>query len=116
VTQKENALLLFHLMGKIMHNKRSFASMPPRFVKLECKILTGKGDPPVRSASAKDIARNRELDRSLEDPLPLPQWLAVEERRTSRVDVNVCCSYCDGDGNVFLTLSFIADAVCVHPD
>jgi hypothetical protein len=80
------------------------------------KILTGKGDPPVRSASAKDIARDRELDRSLEDPPPLPRWLAVEERRTSRVDVNVCCSSLDGDGKAFLTLLFLPDAVCIHPD
>jgi hypothetical protein len=76
------------------------------------QIHTGKGDPHFRSASAKDIARDRELDRSLEDPPPLPLWLAAEERRTSRVDANVCCSSHDDDPDVCLTPS---DVVCVHP-
>ena len=57
--------------------------------KVQCRIVTGKGDPQSRSASAKDIARDRALDRSLEDPPPLPSWVAAEERRTSRVDVDV---------------------------
>jgi cell cycle checkpoint protein len=86
-TQKENALMLFHLMGKMMYNKRPFAASISHI--LTNSIITGKGDPHARSASAKDIARDRALDRSLEDPPPLPPWLAAEERRTSRVDVDV---------------------------
>ncbi|KAF8483310.1 Rad17-domain-containing protein [Russula ochroleuca] len=82
VTQKENALMLFHLMGKIMYNKR-------------------KGDPDARSASAKDIARDRALDRSLEDPPPLPPWLAAEERRTSRVDVDMLYASTPIDASLF---------------
>ncbi|KAH9989612.1 Rad17 cell cycle checkpoint protein-domain-containing protein [Russula vinacea] len=82
VTQKENALMLFHLMGKIMYNKR-------------------KGDPQSRSASAKDIARDRALDRSLEDPPPLPSWVAAEERRTSRVDVDMLYASTPIDASLF---------------
>ncbi|KAI0292520.1 Rad17 cell cycle checkpoint protein-domain-containing protein [Russula brevipes] len=82
VTQKENALLLFHLMGKMMYNKR-------------------KGDPPPKSASARDIARDRALDRSLEDPPPLPLWLASEERRASRVDVNTLYASTPIDASLF---------------
>lgn len=52
-------------------------------------IYVGKGDPHHKSASAKDISRERALDRTLDDPPPISPWLATEERRTSRVDVNV---------------------------
>ncbi|KAH9996697.1 Rad17 cell cycle checkpoint protein-domain-containing protein [Russula compacta] len=82
MTQKENALLLFHLMGKIMYNKR-------------------KGDRPASSASARDVARDRELDRSLEDPPPLPHWLVAERRRTSRVDVNMLYASTPIDASLF---------------
>ncbi|KAI9441232.1 Rad17-domain-containing protein [Lactarius indigo] len=81
-TQKENALLLFHLIGKIMYNKR-------------------KGDPHPKSASAKDISRERALDRILNDPPPLPPWLATEERRTSRVDVNLLYASTPVDASLF---------------
>ena len=79
--------MLFHLMGKIFYNKRSFASIL-HFQTL-IQIITGKGDPHSRSATAKDIARERALDQSLKDPPPLPSWFAAEERRTSRVGVDV---------------------------
>ncbi|KAH9177779.1 Rad17-domain-containing protein [Lactarius sanguifluus] len=81
-TQKENALLLFHLIGKIMYNKR-------------------KGDPHPKSASAKDISRERVLDRTLNDPPPLSSWLATEERRTSRVDVNLLYASTPVDASLF---------------
>lgn len=81
--------MLFHLMGKMMYNKSLFASIF-HILQILSRIIKGKGDPHRQSASAKDIARDRALDRSLEDPPPLPPWLAAEERRTSRVDVDVC--------------------------
>ncbi|KAI9465709.1 Rad17-domain-containing protein [Lactarius psammicola] len=82
MTQKENALLLFHLIGKIMYNKR-------------------KGDPHPNSASAKDISRERALDRTLNDPPPLPPWLTTEERRTSRVDVDLLYASTPVDASLF---------------
>ncbi|KAF8496473.1 P-loop containing nucleoside triphosphate hydrolase protein [Russula emetica] len=82
VTQKENGLMLFHLMGKIFYNKR-------------------KGDPHSRSASAKDIARDRALDLSLKDPPPLPPWFAAEERRTSRVGVDMLYASTPIDASLF---------------
>jgi hypothetical protein len=77
-------------------------------------IYAGKGDPHLPSASAKDIARDRELDRSLEDPPPLPLWLAAEERRPSRVDVNVRNPSDDVDANVPLTI-FVPCRRCMRP-
>ncbi|KAI1798450.1 P-loop containing nucleoside triphosphate hydrolase protein [Ganoderma leucocontextum] len=68
VTRREQSLALFHLLGKIMYNKR-------------------KGDPPAQSASAKDIRRDKEIDAALKDPPPLPPHLKDYERKTSRVDV-----------------------------
>ncbi|KAI9069618.1 Rad17-domain-containing protein [Trametes sanguinea] len=68
VTRREQSLALFHLLGKIMYNKR-------------------KGDPPPSSASAKDIRKDQEFDASLQDPLPLPPHLKHHDRRASRVDV-----------------------------
>lgn len=82
ITQKENTLLLFHLIGKIMYNKR-------------------KGDPHAKSASAKDISQERALDRTLNDSLPLSPWLATEERRTSRVDVNLLYTSTPVDASLF---------------
>ncbi|KAI5116697.1 hypothetical protein M0805_000022 [Coniferiporia weirii] len=69
VTRREQALALFHLMGKVLYNKR-------------------KGDPPSSSASAKDKLREAELDARLKKPPPLLPWLADHERRPSRVDVD----------------------------
>ncbi|KAI0327719.1 Rad17-domain-containing protein [Cubamyces sp. BRFM 1775] len=68
VTRREQSLALFHLLGKIMYNKR-------------------KGDPSSSSASAKDVRRDREIDAGLKDPPPLPLHLKAHERRASRVDV-----------------------------
>jgi hypothetical protein len=41
VTQKENAILLFHLIGKIMYNKRLCASMVPHFTLMQ-KFTQGR--------------------------------------------------------------------------
>ncbi|KIM70458.1 hypothetical protein SCLCIDRAFT_1142108 [Scleroderma citrinum Foug A] len=66
VTRREQSLVLFHLMGKLLYNKR-------------------KHDPPANRLSAKDAAKERELDEKLTDPLPLPNWLLCHERKASRV-------------------------------
>ncbi|KAI0674065.1 Rad17-domain-containing protein [Trametes maxima] len=68
VTRREQTLALFHLLGKIMYNKR-------------------KGDPSSSSASAKDIRKDQEIDKRLKDPPRLPLYLKDHERRPSRVDV-----------------------------
>ncbi|KAI0746491.1 P-loop containing nucleoside triphosphate hydrolase protein [Daedaleopsis nitida] len=70
VTRREQSLALFHLLGKIMYNKR-------------------KGDPPPPSASAKDIRRDKEIDAGLKNPPPLQPHLSQHERRISRVDVEM---------------------------
>ncbi|KII85455.1 hypothetical protein PLICRDRAFT_56696 [Plicaturopsis crispa FD-325 SS-3] len=69
VARREQSLALFHLMGKVLYNKR-------------------KGDPPNPSATAKDIQREKEIDARLKDPPSLPPFLADHERPTSRVDVD----------------------------
>ncbi|KAF9043827.1 Rad17-domain-containing protein [Hymenopellis radicata] len=69
VTRREQSLALFHLIGKVLYNKR-------------------KGDPPTPSASAKDIQKEKDLDAQLKDPPPLPKFLSEHKRRTSRVDVD----------------------------
>ncbi|KAF9554804.1 checkpoint protein Rad24 [Agrocybe pediades] len=69
VTRREQSLALFHLLGKVLYNKR-------------------KGDPPAPSASAKDLQKERNLDAALKDSTKLPSHLLHHERRTSRVDVD----------------------------
>ncbi|KAH7100697.1 P-loop containing nucleoside triphosphate hydrolase protein [Auriculariales sp. MPI-PUGE-AT-0066] len=69
ITKRESSLALFHLLGKILYNKR-------------------KGDPPSASASAKDTEREKEADRRLRDPPKLPPHLRSEHARpSSRVDI-----------------------------
>ncbi|KAF9225947.1 hypothetical protein BS17DRAFT_572394 [Gyrodon lividus] len=68
VTRREQSLVLFHLMGKILYNKRKF-------------------DPPAGHLSTKDAAKERGLDAQLIDPLPLPAWLSHHDRKASRVCV-----------------------------
>ncbi|EIM79628.1 Rad17-domain-containing protein [Stereum hirsutum FP-91666 SS1] len=83
LTRKENAMALFHLMGRVLYNKR-------------------KNDPPSSHATARDTAAEKALDATLRDPPELPGWLrgngggsssvgvgSGEERRTSRVDVDL---------------------------
>lgn len=73
ITRREQSLVLFHLMGKILYAKR-------------------KGDPASSSASKRDIERERELDKKLKDPPDCPNWLNDHDRRASRVDVDVTIS------------------------
>ncbi|KAG1876848.1 Rad17 cell cycle checkpoint protein-domain-containing protein [Suillus tomentosus] len=73
VTRREQSLVLFHLMGKILYNKR-------------------KGDPPATHLSARDAAKERELDEMLLDPSPLPNWLSEHDRKASRVCLETIAS------------------------
>ncbi|KAG9313631.1 Rad17 cell cycle checkpoint protein-domain-containing protein [Chiua virens] len=66
ITRREQSLVLFHLMGKILYNKRKF-------------------DPPASHLSTKGAAKERELDMQLSDPPPLPGWLSHHDRKASRV-------------------------------
>ncbi|TFK47071.1 Rad17-domain-containing protein [Heliocybe sulcata] len=70
VSRREQSLAMFHLLGKVLYNKR-------------------KGDAPAPSASAKDIQRDKELDATLKNPPRLPTHLEEHERKASRVDVEV---------------------------
>ncbi|KAG1736111.1 Rad17 cell cycle checkpoint protein-domain-containing protein [Suillus paluster] len=73
VTRREQSLVLFHLMGKILYNKR-------------------KGDSPATHLSAKDAAKERELDETLMDPSRLPDWLSEHDRKASRVCLETIAS------------------------
>ncbi|EED82232.1 predicted protein [Postia placenta Mad-698-R] len=75
ITRREQSLALFHLLGKLLYNKR-------------------KGDPPNASASAKDKQQDKELDATLKEPPTLPLHLRVHERRASRVDIENYTQYC----------------------
>jgi hypothetical protein len=52
-------------------------------------LCSGKGDPSLSSASAKEIQRERDLETLLSDPPALPFWLKQEERKTSKIDPEV---------------------------
>ncbi|KAG0704979.1 Rad17 cell cycle checkpoint protein-domain-containing protein [Suillus ampliporus] len=73
VARREQSLVLFHLMGKILYNKR-------------------KGDPPATHLSTKDAAKERDLDETLLDPSPLPDWLSEHDRKASRVCLETIAS------------------------
>lgn len=88
VTRREQSLHLFHLIGKVLYNKRGFCHFY-QFHPLSDTLYIGKGDPPNASATAKDIQREKEFDEKLLDPPPLPSHLAQHGRPTSRVDVDV---------------------------
>jgi len=82
VTRREQSLALFHLLGKVLFNKR-------------------KGDAPSSSLSAKDALKEKELDRLLPDPPILPPHLNEHERRTSRVDVDAIYADSPIDSSLF---------------
>ncbi|TFY52729.1 hypothetical protein EVJ58_g9851 [Rhodofomes roseus] len=69
VTRREQSLALFHLLGKLLYNKR-------------------KGDPPNANASAKELQRDRDIDAKLKKEPALPAHLKEHKRRTSRVDID----------------------------
>ncbi|PFH51634.1 hypothetical protein AMATHDRAFT_2909 [Amanita thiersii Skay4041] len=70
ITRREQSLVLFHLLGKVLYNKR-------------------KGDPLSSSTSAKDAQREKMQELLMEDPPSLPFWLKEHERRASKVDVDM---------------------------
>ncbi|KAF7325912.1 hypothetical protein MKEN_00442000 [Mycena kentingensis (nom. inval.)] len=82
VTRREQSLVLFHLLGKVLYNKR-------------------KGDPPNPSATAKDIQKDKDLDATLKDPKKLPAHLAAHARRTSRVNVDAIYADSPIDSSLF---------------
>lgn len=73
ITRREQSLVLFHLMGKILYNKR-------------------KGDSPAAHLSARDAAKECKLDETLLDPPPLPDWLSEHDRKASRVCLETIAS------------------------
>ncbi|KAJ7083621.1 Rad17 cell cycle checkpoint protein-domain-containing protein [Mycena belliarum] len=82
ITRREQSLELFHLIGRVLYNKR-------------------KGDPPNPSATAKDIQKDKELDATLKDPPKLPSFLADHARRTSRVNVDSLYANSPIDSSLF---------------
>lgn len=86
-SQREQSLALFHLIGKVLYNKRMshFLSGVPT---LEC-VFAGKGDPPSSSATGREKEQLRLLERSIPDPDQLPSHLKPHNRRASLVDANV---------------------------
>ncbi|TCD62712.1 Cell cycle checkpoint protein rad17 [Steccherinum ochraceum] len=68
VSRREQSLALFHLVGKLLYNKR-------------------KGDAPAQSAAKKDIERDKAIDARLKDPPKLPKHLSSHNRKPSRVDI-----------------------------
>ncbi|KAA1477918.1 Rad17-domain-containing protein [Dentipellis sp. KUC8613] len=81
-TRKEGALALFHLLGKVLYNKR-------------------KGDPPGSNATRKEIERDRALDATLRSEPPVPPWAAAEARAPSRVDVDALYAATPIDASLF---------------
>ncbi|KAJ6535996.1 Rad17 cell cycle checkpoint protein-domain-containing protein [Mycena vulgaris] len=82
VTRREQSLELFHLIGRVLYNKR-------------------KGDPPNPSATTKDIQKDKDIDAALRDPPALPPSLAQHARRTSRVNVDLLYADSPIDSSLF---------------
>jgi cell cycle checkpoint protein len=87
VTRREQSLILFHALGKVLWNKR--ASRKPsirgslvtdRYV---CVRLAGLGDPTQETGEEEDYPP------SPPEQIPLPAHLLEFERRQSKVDVEV---------------------------
>ena len=86
-SQREQSLALFHLIGKIMYNKR-MSFFPFGVPVLKC-VLIGKGDPPSSSATKREQEQLRLLELSIPNPEKLPPHLKSHDRKASLVDVNV---------------------------
>ena len=85
VTRREQSLVLFHLMGKILYNKRQHGFWVAMLVANIIIVHPGKFDPPASHLSARDAAKERALDTELIDPPLLPVWLSDHDRKASRV-------------------------------
>ena len=90
--RRESALALFHLVGKVLYNKRMCGSIVWRLMIDQFNTAIGKGDPPPASATKRERLAEQALDTTLKNPKPLPSWMKSEERRTSRVDIDVSSS------------------------
>ncbi|KAF8634027.1 hypothetical protein AX17_004292 [Amanita inopinata Kibby_2008] len=82
VTRREQSLVLFHLLGKVLYNKR-------------------KGDPPSSSLSAKDVQKEKLLDSLMKNPPKPPPWLKEHDRKASRVDVDMLYANSPIDSDLF---------------
>lgn len=86
-SQREQSLALFHLIGKVMYNKRV------SYLLVEASVLkcasSGKGDPPSSSATKRDKEQLRLLEQSIPNPEKLPSHLKFHDRKASLIDVNV---------------------------
>ena len=111
VTRREQSLVLFHLMGKILYNKRQSSVLCSCGLLLIAYLLSGKFDPPASHLSAKGAAKERELDMQLIDPPPLPVWLSHHNRKASRVCTEASPAkslWCDLRLITFLTVQTLA--------
>jgi hypothetical protein len=90
VTKREHSLALFHLLGKILYNKRRCYSI---ICDSQRSIFLGVGDPLSESLSKADRERERNLDKLVLHPPPLPSHLSQFRRPGSRIDVEVSCKY-----------------------
>ena len=86
-SQREQSLALFHLIGKVMYNKR--ASRFPLGTPMTKGASVGKGDPPSSSATKREREQLRLFEHSIPDPEKLPSHLESHVREASLVDVNV---------------------------
>jgi len=86
-SQREQSLALFHLIGKVMYNKRVSCLLSEASV-LKCSSL-GKGDPPSSSATKREKEQLRLLEQSIPNPEKLPSHLKSHDRKASLIDVNV---------------------------
>ena len=87
VSQREQSLVLFHLIGKVMYNKRMSHFRFGTSI-LKC-VSIGKGDPPSSSTTKREREQLRLLERNIPNPEKLPSHLKFHDRKASLVDVNV---------------------------
>lgn len=108
VSRKEHSLVLFHLMGKVLYNKRQLSSHCLSLGYLH--ELVGKSDPPSSKATKADVQRDLDIDRRLRDPAPLPAHLIAHSRRALREDVEVLRPASSSHARTYL-ITFIAQGL-----
>lgn len=81
-SQREQSLALFHLIGKVLYNKR-------------------KGDPPSSSATKREKEQLRLLEKTIPNPEELPPHLKSHNRKASLVDVNTLYADSSIDSSLF---------------